>query len=150
MPQDDKLTYLLKRSLAGGAKTCVLLAARPEAEHATETLQALRFGEACAQVEVAANTSASGAERAAAAALAAIEGQIASLEAAIRAKERFETRVVRIKDERAGLLDAAGFGSALTDFATFEKKISVIVGAEKERAQLEKVLTARRALVGDR
>lgn len=67
---------------------------------------------------------------------------------AIRAKERFETRVITIKDERAGLLDAAGFGTALTDFATFEKKTSVIVGAEKERAQLEQVLTARRALVG--
>merc|ERR1719247_709807 len=85
-----QLTYLLKASLAGGAKTYVLLAARPEVEHATETLQALRFGEACAQVEVAAHKS-TGAERAAAAALAAIDGQIASLEAAIRAKERFET-----------------------------------------------------------
>merc|ERR1719231_285628 len=29
--QDDKLTYLLKSSLAGGARTYVLLAARPEA-----------------------------------------------------------------------------------------------------------------------
>ena len=32
---------LLRPSLSGGAQTYVLLAARPEGEHATETLQAL-------------------------------------------------------------------------------------------------------------
>ena len=135
-------------AVAGGAKTCVLLAARPEAEHATETLQALRFGEACAQVEVAAHKS-QGAGRAAAAALEALDAQIASLEEAIKEKERFETHVERKVDERAGLTDAEGFGSALTDFRTYELKVSRIVGAEKERAQLEKVLHARRALVGE-
>ena len=144
--QDSKLTYLLKRSLAGGARTYVLLAARPEAEHAMETCQALRFGETCAQIEVAAHNGA-GAGRAAALALESLDARIAELEAAIRAKERFETRIETVTDERAGLLDAAGFGSTLTDLARYEKKVSVIVGAEKERAQLEKVLASRRALV---
>ena len=38
--KDDQLTMLLRPSLSGGAQTYVLLAARPEGEHATETLQA--------------------------------------------------------------------------------------------------------------
>ena len=145
--QDDKLTMLLRRSLSGGAQTCVLLACRPEAEHATETLQALRFGEAAMQVEVTANGG--GNARAAAAALEALDKQVAALEHAIRDKERFETFVERRVDERAGLLDAAGFGAGLTDMKVEEKKVSRIVGAERERATLEKVLAARRALLGE-
>ena len=144
--QDDKMTMLLRRSLSGGAQTCVLLAARPEAEHATETLQALRFGESAMQVEVAAG---GGGGRAAAAALEALDAQVAQLERLIVEKERFETTVERRVDQRAGLLDAAGFGAGLTDMAVEEKKVSRIVGAERERAQLEKVLLARRALLGE-
>ena len=52
-------------------------------------------------------------------------------------------------DERAGMLDAAGFGSALTDLRVYEQKVSRIVGAEKERAQLERILAAKRALLGE-
>ncbi len=109
-------------------------------------LQALRFGETCASVEVAAR---GGAERQVQAALAAIDEQVAELEWAIRSKERFETYVVRRRDERAGLLDGAGAGAALTDLEFEEKKVSRIVGAEKERATLEKLLGARRALLGE-
>ena len=169
--KDDQLTMLLRPSLSGGAQTYVLLAARPEGEHATETLQALppshltilptyrlttlpsdlvlqalRFGETCASVEVAAR---GGAERQVQAALAAIDQQVAELEWAIRSKERFETHVVRRRDERAGLLDGHGPGAALTDLEFEEKKVSRIVGAEKERATLEKLLGARRALLGE-
>ena len=75
--------------------------------------------------------------------------QVRRLEAAIIEKERFETVVERRVDERAGLLDAAGFGAGLTDMRVEEKKVSRIVGAEKERAALEKVLAARRALLGE-
>ena len=74
---------------------------------------------------------------------------MAELEWAIRSKERFETYVVRRRDERAGLLDGAGAGAALTDLEFEEKKVSRIVGAEKERATLEKLLGARRALLGE-
>jgi len=144
--KDDQLTMLLRPSLSGGAQTYVLLAARPEGEHATETLQALRFGETCAAVEVAAK---GGADRQAQAALAALDAQVAELEKAITLKERFETHVERRRDERAGLLDAYGAGAALTDFKFEEKKVSRIVGAEKERTTLEKVLAARRALLGE-
>ena len=140
------MTMLLRRSLSGGAQTRVLLAARPEAEHATETLQALRFGESAMQVEVAAG---GGGGRAAAAALEALDAQVAQLERLIVEKERFVTVVERRVDQRAGLLDAAGFGATLTDLAVEEKKVSRIVGAERERAQLEKVLLARRALLGE-
>ena len=81
-----------------------------------------------------------------------IDEQIDALEATIREKERCETRVVKVKDERAGLAvtgeDGESYFSGLTDFATYEKKISVIVGAEKERRQLEKLISQRRGLTG--
>ena len=147
--QDAKLTMLLRRSLSGGAQTCVVLAARPEAEHAAETLQALRFGESAMQVEVGGNSMMAANGRAAAAALESLDKQVDHLEKLIIEKERFETRIERRKDQRAGLLDQYGAGAALTDFEFEEKKVSVIVGAEKERAMLEKVLAARRALLGE-
>uniref|UniRef100_A0A7S0JIH4 Kinesin motor domain-containing protein n=1 Tax=Calcidiscus leptoporus TaxID=127549 RepID=A0A7S0JIH4_9EUKA len=143
---DDKLTLLLKPSLSGGAQTLVFVSARPEAEHAVETMQALRFGEACAQVDVGAVAAP---DRAAAFALAALDAQVAEIEAQIRAKERFETVVQRQVDPRAGLCDASGGAAYLTDVSVYEQKVSRIVGAEKEREQLEKVLAARRALIGE-
>ena len=78
-----------------------------------------------------------------------LELSLQILERLIVEKERFETTVERRVDQRAGLLDAAGFGAGLTDMAVEEKKVSRIVGAERERAQLEKVLLARRALLGE-
>ena len=54
------------------------------------------------KVEVGADKAA-GAGRAVGLALESLDEQIAALEATIREKERFETRVVKIKDERAGL-----------------------------------------------
>ena len=99
------------------------------------------------QVEVAANGG--GNARAAAAALEALDKQVATLEQAIRDKERFETFVERRVDEHAGLLDAAGFGAGLTDMKMEEKKVSRIVGAEHERATLRRRCWQRRALLGE-
>jgi hypothetical protein len=124
----------------------VILAARPEGEHALETMQALRFGETCAAVEVAAK---GGSDRQAQSALAALDAQVKELERLIVEKERFETHIERRRDQRAGLLDAYGAGAALTDMAYEEKKVSRIVGAEKERAALERILAARRSLLGE-
>ena len=53
-------------------------AAEHAAEHAAETLQALRFGETAAAVDLGAKDV--GADRAAAAALASLDAQISSLE----------------------------------------------------------------------
>ena len=50
--QDDRLTTALQPSLGGRGTTLVLVTGRPEGEHVTETCQAMRFGEVCAQVEV--------------------------------------------------------------------------------------------------
>jgi len=144
--KDDQLTMLLRPSLSGGAQTYVILAARPEGEHALETMQALRFGETCAAVEVAAK---GGSDRQAQSALAALDAQVKELERLIVEKERFETHIERRRDQRAGLLDAYGAGAALTDMAYEEKKVSRIVGAEKERAALERILAARRSLLGE-
>lgn len=57
------------------------------------TSQALRFGEACGRVENRAHVGAKGA----AGLLAALEAQIEDLEAAIAAKERWETVEVRAR-----------------------------------------------------
>ena len=146
--QDDKLTMVLQPSLGGG-RTVVLVTGRPEAAHAAETIQALRFGETCSQVEIRAS---GGGTDNAAAALRTLDAQIESVQAKIRAKERWETRVLTRRDERAGkaATDGAG-GQALvykTDLAVEEYKVSGLFGAETEHAQLERLLQARSELVG--
>ena len=49
---NDQLTALLQASLGGAGRTAVLVTGRPEGSHAHETLQALRFAEGCASVEL--------------------------------------------------------------------------------------------------
>ena len=148
--QDDKLTTLLQTSLGGGGTTLVLVAARPEAAHASETMQALRFGETCSLVELKA-AAADGAKTAAAA-LQALDAEVEAVEAQIRAKERWETRVVRRKDARAGLAfsEAGAAPTAyLTDNPNEEYKVSGLFGAEVERMRLEQLLGIRRGLLGE-
>lgn len=148
--QDDKLTTLLQTSLGGEGTTLVLVAARPEAAHASETMQALRFGETCSLVELKA-AAADGA-RTAAAALQALDAEVEAVEAQIREKERWETRVVRRTDSRAGLAFAqvgAAPTAYLTDNPNEEYKVSGLFGAEVERMRLEQLLAIRRGLLGE-
>ena len=49
---DSKLTLLLKKALSGGARTTVLVCASLEPRNAVESIQSLRFGEACSRVEM--------------------------------------------------------------------------------------------------
>lgn len=70
--RDHKLTQLLSEALGGRARTVVVVAAATEPKHAIETIQTLRFGEQCANVESGAAASATVmTER-----LAEIDGQI--------------------------------------------------------------------------
>ena len=48
---DSKLTLLLQEALGGAAKTSVIVCASLEPRNAVESIQALRFGEACSRVE---------------------------------------------------------------------------------------------------
>eukprot|EP00966_Prymnesium_polylepis_P020235 466423-Prymnesium_polylepis.1 len=146
--QDDKLTMLLAPSLGGRGRSVVIVTGRPEAAHATETLQALRFAQTCGCVELSAQGGWS--EVTAAAALRTIDSQIDAVQREIARKERWETRVVRRRDERAGL--AAGMagldGAYKTDMEYEEVKVSGLFGAEAEHEELERLLQARRELVG--
>ena len=81
---DSKLTELLSSALGGDSKTTVVVTASPEPRHAAESLQALRFGEACAVV-----TNAAAAQQSSTAHLiAALDAKIAAAEQAIEQKER--------------------------------------------------------------
>mmetsp|Transcript_20724 Transcript_20724/g.45050 ORF Transcript_20724/g.45050 Transcript_20724/m.45050 type:complete len:185 (-) Transcript_20724:42-596(-) len=143
--QDDRLTMLLQPSLSGNGMTTVLLTGRVEAAHATETLQTLRFGEACSSVELSRKDWST---QTAVSALSTIDEQIAQIRKEIERKERWETRVVRRRDVRAGagLEDGSTYR---TDNAFEEFKVSGLVGAEKEHEALERLLAARAELVGD-
>jgi kinesin family protein C2/C3 len=52
--RDSKLTDLMSNSLGGNAKTVMFINACPTAEHATETINSLRFAEKVAKVELGA------------------------------------------------------------------------------------------------
>lgn len=171
---DNQLTTLLRMSLGGGkrrgGRALMIIAARPEAEHADEMLNALRFGRACAKVEVASEAEAEGVIETAA--IEALDAQIRAVQAKIRAKEVWETKVVVRRDWRSTHLAAnracggpspakdatsTGEGSGVsedievvyrtdTDLETL--KVSGLTGAEQEYLELEKLLQSRRELLG--
>lgn len=126
--QDSRLTGLLAGSLGGSARTVVIVTAATSPEHAGETLQALRFGERCSQVEEKEGKRGFRLRDA----IEALDREIAEVEGLIKANERWETRrVVRS--------DADGDEVLLT---------TVPVGAEEERERLAALLERRRALIG--
>ena len=90
--QDSKLTMLLSAAIGGDSKATVLICASPENNNAVETLQALRFGEMCRQVENQASNNASAIEDI----IAAMDTEIETLETTIRAKERWYVESVCI------------------------------------------------------
>mmetsp|Transcript_12290 Transcript_12290/g.22091 ORF Transcript_12290/g.22091 Transcript_12290/m.22091 type:complete len:650 (-) Transcript_12290:94-2043(-) len=128
--QDSKLTQLLSGALGGDSRTVVVITGRLEIANALETVQALRFGERCATVE----NSATFAGAALAGALANLAVEIDSTETLIREKERWETRTVVRQDAEDG---------------DETVKVSVLAGAEEERARLEQLLWRRRQLLGE-
>lgn len=142
--QDSKLTMLLSPALGGSSKCSVVVCGSMDDGDAKETVQALRFGEACGRVENAAGLNA----RDAAALLESIEAQITGLEAAIRAKEEWVTdEVVRADD--AGRIEAGTFEAAVAARGGEVVKVGRIVGAEAERAELERLVIRRSELLGE-
>jgi hypothetical protein len=83
--QDSKLTMLLSAGLGGDCKTSVIICNSMDPTNAIETMSTLRFGERCALVENEAKNQAS----VLAGVLKKLDANIAELEAAIVAKERW-------------------------------------------------------------
>ena len=130
--QNSKLTMLLSGALGGDCKTAVIVTASLESAQASETMQALRFGEKCSAVE----TTARSGDSALATLLAAIDLEVAQCERRIEQKERWE--LVKTEVPR----DAFGDGGGVV-------VQSLLGGAEAERARLEELLQRRRELTGD-
>ena len=129
---DSKLTQLLSSALGGNSKTTVVVTASPEPRHATESLQALRFGEACAVVTNAADAQQSSVAHL----IAELDAKIAATEALIEKNERWE------RFEETMPMDEFGDGGGI-------RTRMKLVGAEKERETLELCLKKRRALLGE-
>lgn len=68
--------------------------------------------------------------------------QIAGCEARIEADERWETRTIVTQEESTNLFTGE------TEMAENRKVVSVLVGAEEHRAELERLLAQRSALLG--
>ena len=126
--QDSRLTMLLSGALNGGSRTSVVVCASPEAPHASETLQALRFGERCGGIE----TSATLASSALRAALERLDAEIDATKKLIEEKEQWVTQREQRED-----IDGV-------EWVT----VSKLVGAEKEHDKLEELANRRRELVG--
>lgn len=135
---NSALTQLLRPALSGAAQAVVLVCASPDPVDASETLEALRFGELAAVVEGEARRHSPAALMAET--LRALDARIDAVQAAVVAKERWEQRVETVRDERA---------EGLVDTGVEQKKTFRLVGAEAERAELEELLARRRELVGD-
>ena len=129
---DSKLTELLSSALGGNSKTTVVVTASSEPRHALESLQALRFGEACAVVQNAASAQQSSVAHL----IADLDAKIVSTEALIEKNERWE----RWEEEMP--MDEFGDGGGI-------RTRMKLVGAQKERVLLEGYLRKRRALLGE-
>jgi kinesin family protein 5 len=140
--QDSKLTMLLQEALGGSARTMVLTTATMDADHADESLQTLRFAEMCSEVTKRREESQAASVREA---LDQIVQEIAQVEAAIHAKERWETRMIRRRDVDTV---AGAFGEGAQVVREEVIPTSVLVGAEVERESLERLLKKQRELEG--
>jgi len=140
--QDSKLTMLLQEALGGSARTLIITTATMDPTHAEESLQTLRFGETCAQVQKRREADQAQSIHLA---LDKIEQEMKSLQAVIAKKERWETRLVQRQDVDTV---AGAFGEGQTVLRTEMVPTSVLVGAEAEREQLEALLQRQAELQG--
>ncbi|CAE8622587.1 unnamed protein product, partial [Polarella glacialis] len=140
--QDSKLTMLLQEALGGSARTLIVTTATMDPTHAEESLQTLRFGETCAQVQKRREADQAQSIHAA---LETIEEDVKKIQAEIARKERWETRLIRRQDVDTV---AGAFGEGQTVVRNEVVPTSVLVGAEAEREQLEQLLQRQADLQG--
>jgi len=123
----------------GNSKTSIIVCANMDPSHVTETIATLRFGERCALIENSARNNAT----MLASVLANLDQQIAALEVEIAKKETWELR----NEHRDDVLAEEGTFEKMSG-AVEIKKVYVLVGAEVERQQLERLLLQRSKFVG--
>lgn len=140
--QDSKLTMLLSEALGGQSRTLCICTATMDSHHAVESLQTLRFGEVCGQVQQQASSDKAASVQAA---LKQLDEEIKQVEAEIVRKERWETRLVRREDVDTV---AGAFGDGDKVVRSEGVVTSVLTGAEKEREQLERLLQRKEDLEG--
>mmetsp|Transcript_91443 Transcript_91443/g.284448 ORF Transcript_91443/g.284448 Transcript_91443/m.284448 type:complete len:501 (-) Transcript_91443:48-1550(-) len=166
---DCKLTMLLEPALDGDSRTSVVICCSPDDDHAEETVQSLRFGEMCSNVQQERRAGASDAGAAVAQALRQIDDELREVEAKIRTKERWEwRRTIRtdvIDEKNTGgtvchhdeemELGLKGAVEIMADDGTSKKETvehevlgQVLVGAEEENARREELLKQRRRILG--
>jgi kinesin family protein 5 len=135
--QDSKLTMLLSAGLATG-KTRVIVCINSDPQHITETIGTLRFGERCAMIVTDVRSNVSMLESV----LQKLNSEIRTLEALIKEKEVWEVVEERRVDELAeeGTMEAS--------IGLERKLVTVLRGAENERAMLNDLLLQRAELTG--
>jgi hypothetical protein len=134
--QNSRLTMMMSAVLASDCRTAVVVTGSSERRNALETMLTLRFGEECSQVVQTASNGIAAAARA----IKALDVEIDKIEEVIRGKERWET----VRTTRADELHQEDEATQATEVVVTTK----LVGAEKERAQLETLLARRRILTG--
>lgn len=141
--QDSKLTRLLAGGLGGDSKSMVIICASMDEYDATETLQALRFGDQCQRV----TTDATIVQQQVTGLIQKIDERIHELEVAIREKEHWEDIKVRRVDEN---VEEGTFEATLAEKEGGEVVTTTrLVGAEAEREELVALLHRRAALSGE-
>lgn len=166
---DSKLTLLLEPALSGRSYTSIIVCCSPEDQHAEETVQSLRFGEMCGDVEHSGQASTRDVSSAVAEALRQIDAEIKEVEGLIREKEKWEwrktTRLDLVDDKDTGetqchkgeLMELGGAGAVeiQADDGTSKKEVvehavwsQVLVGAEAENARRDDLIKKRMKLLG--
>jgi len=128
---DSKLTLLLSEGLGGNSKSCVILCAAQDPEHAKETLDTVAFGRAISNVSN--DRKRTDEEAMLKHLMNDIDTSIAKCEENIRRNERWETKTVE---------QVNAYGE------TESKVTTLLVGAESDRLELEKLLRRRAQLTG--
>jgi len=131
---DSKLTMLLSEGLGGNSKSCVILCAAQDLEHAKETLDTVAFGRAISQVSNDRKCTRRGDEEEMLEHLLnQIDKSIAECDERIRRDERWETKTEKIMN---------AYGEIETKVTT------LLVGAESGRLEMEQLLRRRAQLTG--
>jgi hypothetical protein len=134
--QNSRLTMMMSAVLASDCRTAVVITGSSDRKNALETMLSLRFGEECSQVIQTESNSIAAAARA----IKALDVEIEKIEDVIRGKERWET----VRTTREDALHQSDEATQAIETVVTSK----LVGAEKERAQLETLLARRRILSG--
>jgi len=142
--KESKLTSILAEGLGGNSTTRIIVCSSLDAAHSEETLQTLRFGEECSNVE---NERKTGDVGLLLVKLKAMDNEIDALRETIKVKEKWETVQVRRQDEH---VEVGTYEDTLRQMGGERIMTTALVGAEEENKQLGILLVERAALVGYR